>query len=155
MRKVDPVLNEQLQTLISSMGCELVGCELSSQGSRTLFRLYIDKPNGVTVDDCSLISRQVGAMLEVEGTFEGRYNLEVSSPGIDRPLFELSQFCHFVGSRVKLKLHTALNKSKQYKGVLLKVEGDDIYLQIEESAQELRVPFSMIEKANIIGDVRL
>lgn len=155
MRKVDPALYEQLQTLISSMGFELVGCDLSSQGRNTLFRLYIDSPNGVTVDNCSQVSRQVGAMLDVEGMFSGGYRLEVSSPGIDRPLFELAHFCRFIGSRVKLRLHMPIDQCKQYKGVLLKVEGNDIYLKVDESERELRVPFSMIDKANIIGDVRL
>src|SRR3990167_3841388 len=155
MRKVDPVLYEQLQTLISSMGFELVGCDLSSQGRNTLFRLYIDSQNGVTVDNCSLVSRQVGAMLDVEDAFSGAYRLEVSSPGIDRPLFELAHFCRFIGSRVKLRLHMPINQCKAYKGVLLKVEGNDIYLKVDESEQELKVPFSMIDKANIIGDVRL
>ena len=155
MRKVDPALQAKLETIISSMGFELVGCETLPQGRRILFRIYIDSKNGVTVDDCSKISRQVGAMIDVEGYFSGGYNLEVSSPGIDRPLFELSHYGRFIGSRVRLKLHVPINQCKQYKGVLLKVDGQDIYLLDDASQQELKVPYSVIEKANIIGDVRL
>lgn len=154
MRKIDPVLHEQLVTLITSMGYELVGCELQPQGRQMTFRMYIDGKNGVTLEDCSLVSHQVSAMLDVMDPIQARYSLEVSSPGIDRPLFEIEHFQRFVGSKVKIKLYSPINQRRQFKGVLSRVEGTDIYLQIEEAEEEVKLPFSAIEKANLIGEVR-
>lgn len=155
MRKIDPVLNERLATLIRSMGCELVGCEMIPQGRRIVFRIFIDKENGVTVDDCSKVSSQVGAMFAVEDPIPGGYALEVSSPGIDRPLFELEHYCRFVGKRVKIKLHVAINQRRQFSGTLLRVEGEDIYLLVDDSQQEIKLPYSAIDKANLVGEIHL
>lgn len=154
MRKIDPVLHERLVTLISSMGYELVGGELFSQGGRTIFRIYIDSEKGVTVDDCSRVSYQVSAMMDVEDPIESRYSLEVSSPGIDRPLFEIEHFHKYIGKQVKIRLYSPINQRRQYKGILQRVEGEDIYLLVEELGQEVIVPFSSIEKANLISDIR-
>lgn len=155
MRKIDPVLHDKLETLISSMGYELVGCEMSSQGRQTVFRIFIDKENGVTVGDCSLVSRQVGAMLDVDDLLTGRYFLEVSSPGIDRPLFELAHFQKQIGHRVKIKLAAAIQQRKQIKGQLLRVDEDNVYVLLDDTNEEICLPFSYIEKANVIGEVKL
>jgi ribosome maturation factor RimP len=155
MRKIDPVLNERLAQLIGSMGYELVGCEMLPQGRQMIFRIYIDSPKGVTVDDCSLVSRQVGAMLDVEDPFQSRYALEVSSPGIDRPLFEIEHFRKQVGKRVKMKLYSPVDQRRQFKGVLLRVEGEDIYLLTDDTEQEVKLSYSMIEKANLIGEIKI
>lgn len=155
MRKIDPVLHERLATLIRSMGYELIGCEWLSQGRQAVFRIYVDKENGITVDDCSQVSYQVGAMLDVEDLVPGNYALEVSSPGIDRPLFEIAHYRKYIGRQVKVKLHLSINQRRQYKGILQRVEGDDIYLLVDGCEQEVKLPFSAIEKANLIGDIRL
>ncbi|EKD70046.1 MAG: hypothetical protein ACD_46C00661G0003 [uncultured bacterium] len=155
MRKIDLALQERLATLISSMGYELVGCELSPQGRNMIFRIFIDKENGVTLDDCSTVSHQVSAMLDVEDPFTGRYSLEISSPGIDRPLFELKHYQKYIGSAVRIKLKAAILQRKQYKGRLLRVEGDNIVILVNETDQEVSLPFSAIEKANVIGEVKI
>lgn len=154
MRKIDPVLHERLVTLISSMGYELVGCELLSQGRQTIFRIYIDSERGVTVEDCSRVSRQVSAMMDVEDPIQSGYSLEVSSPGVDRPLFEIEHFRRYIGKQVKIRLHSPINQRRQYKGILQRVEGEDITLLVEELEHEVIVPFSLIEKANLISDIR-
>src|SRR5579871_2080700 len=118
MRKVDPVLQEKLVKLVSSMGYELVGCEAFSQGQQTVFRIYIDGKNGVTVDDCSKVSRQISAMMDVEDLVQSRYTLEVSSPGINRPLFTIEHYHKYVGSRVKIRLYVSIDGRKQFKGLL-------------------------------------
>lgn len=155
MRKIDPVLHERLVTLISSMGYELVGCELLPQGRQVLFRIYIDSPGGVTVDDCSKVSYQVSAMMDVEDPIQGSYSLEVSSPGIDRPLFELEQYQRYIGKRVKIRLYSPVNQRRQFKGVLQSVQGEDIYLLTDETKEAVKLPFSLIEKANLIGDIKI
>ncbi|TAK75646.1 MAG: ribosome maturation factor RimP [Gammaproteobacteria bacterium] len=154
MRKIDPALHDKLVTLINSMGYEMVGGELFPQGGATIFRIYIDRPTGVTLDDCSLVSRQVSAMMDVEDPVRGRYVLEVSSPGVNRPLFELEHYRKFIGHRVKIRLHAPVHERRQFKGVLTRVEGDEIYLLIDDSTQEVSLPFSAIEKANLIEDIR-
>ncbi len=154
MRKIDPVLHERLATLINSMGYELVGCEIQSSSRQTLFRIYIDKEGtGVTANDCSLVSRQVSAMFDVEEPLSGRYLLEVSSPGIDRPLFELDHYRRFVGKQIRIRLYTAINGQRQYRGELERVEGEDLYILVTGSEQALKVPFSTIDKGNLIGDI--
>ena len=155
MRKIDPVLHERLRTLINAMGFELVGCEMLPQGGRMLFRIFIDSDTGVTVDNCSQVSHQVSAMMDVEDPIQGRYTLEVSSPGIDRPLFEIGHYQKFVGKRAKIKLYSPINKRRQFKGILLRVEGEDIYLLEDDLAKEVKLPFSDIEKANLIGDIKI
>jgi ribosome maturation factor RimP len=154
MKKIDPGLYERLATLISGMGYELVGCELVPQGGHLVFRLFIDKQNGVTIDDCSRVSHQVSAMLDVEDPIPGRYSLEVSSPGIDRPLFEIGHYQKYIGQRIKIRLYVPINNRRQFKGILLRVEGEDITLLVDDLLQEVTLPFSAIEKANLVGDVQ-
>lgn len=157
MRKIDPALHERLTTLIESMGYELVGCEQCPQGRQMVFRIFIDGSDGtkqVTLDDCSRVSRQVSAMMDVEEPIHSRYLLEVSSPGIDRPLFELKHYQRFIGSRVKIKLHTPTNQRRQYKGILKRVEGEDIYLLEDDSEKEVMLTFSNIDKANVVGEIK-
>ncbi len=154
MRKIDPALHEKLVTLIQSMGYELVGGELFPQGGTTIFRIYIDSPTGVTLDDCSRVSLQVSAMMDVEDPVRGNYVLEVSSPGVNRPLFELEHYRKFIGRRVKIRLRSLINERRQYKGTLTRVEGDNICLLMDDSTQEVSLPFSAIEKANLIEDIR-
>ena len=155
MRKIDPVLKERLITLLGSMGYELVGCELLPQGKQVLFRIYIDAPGGVTVDDCSKVSYQVSAMLDVEDPIQGSYSLEVSSPGIDRPLYELEHYQKYIGKQVKIRLYSPVNQRRQFKGVLQRVQGEDIYLLTDEAKEAIKLPFSLIEKANLIGDIKI
>lgn len=153
MKKIDPVLHERLQTLIGGMGYELVGCELRPQGRRALFRIYIDKKGGVTLDDCSRVSRQVSAMMDVEDPIVGGYVLEVSSPGVDRPLFVIEHFKQYVGSVIKIRLDQPINQRRQYQGILKRVEGENIYLWLEDKQQEIKLSFSSIERANVVGDI--
>jgi ribosome maturation factor RimP len=120
-----------------------------------IFRIYIDSPKGVTVDDCSRVSRQVGAMMDVEDPFESRYALEVSSPGIDRPLFEIEHYRKYIGKRIKLKLYSPVNQRRQFKGVLQRVEGEDIFLLVDDTEQEVKLSYSMIEKASLVGEISI
>ena len=145
-----------MATLIASMGYELLGCELSPQGRQMVFRIFLDgkeadKP--VTLDDCSRVSRQLSAMLDVEDPIQSRYVLEISSPGIDRPLFEIRHYQRFVGSEVKIRLYTPMDQRRQYKGILLKVVGEDIHLLVD-GEKETVIPFPAIEKANVIGNIK-
>jgi len=153
MRNISTELRNNLNTLIGSMGYEFVGCELAQPGRQTVLRIYIDSATGVTIDDCSKVSRQISAMLDVENPVQGQYLLEVSSPGIDRPLFTMADYQKYIGRQVKIRLHSPINQRRQFSGLLKLVEGDNIYLQVEDT--EVILAFSNIAKANIIAEVRL
>lgn len=158
MRKLDSVLHDRLKSLITSMGYDYVGAEMQQQGQTTVFRIFIDslpesEKTGVTADDCSLVSRQVSAMLDVEDFMQGRYILELSSPGLDRPLYEIEHFVKFVGSNISLRLHMPLDGRRQFKGLLERVDGEDIYLLVDGIEQAFKLPYHTIEKANLIASI--
>jgi Uncharacterized protein conserved in bacteria len=103
-------LEELLEPVVESMGCELWGLEYFAQGRKSMLRIYIDKkPDGVLVEDCESISRQISSVLDVEDPITGEYTLEVSSPGMDRPLFKLKQFSEYVGETIAIKLRVGFD----------------------------------------------
>jgi ribosome maturation factor RimP len=153
MKKLNPTLSEKLNSLLESMGYEFVGGEMLSQGQYSTLRIYIDSEKGVTIDDCSQVSRQLSAMLDVESPMQSRYTLEVSSPGIDRPLFTLAHFEKQVGKTVRIKLSVPVNKRRQYKGLVTKVLEGQIYLLEDGVKQAVEIPFSAIDKANVVGEI--
>jgi ribosome maturation factor RimP len=133
------------------MGYEFVGCEYHGQGRYSVLRIYIDNQNGVTLDDCSKVSQQVSAVLDVEDPIHGRYSLEVSSPGLDRPLFEITHYQKQIGNRIKLRLFTPVQNQRNFVGVLLRVEENTIYLLV--NGEEKKLSFFDIEKANVVADI--
>jgi ribosome maturation factor RimP len=152
MAHVEMTLQDRLATLVTAMGYEFVGYELRSHGRSALLRIYIDKESGITLGDCSRVSHQVSAMLDVEDPIEGEYQLEISSPGLDRPLFGIAQFRKFIGSRIKVRMHNPLNNQRNFVGVLQQVDDvDDIHLLID--TEEVVLPFSGIEKARVIPEL--
>ena len=113
-----PEIARLLEPSISALGYELVAVELAGSGPDRVLRVYIDHPDGITVDDCADASRQVSAVLDVEDPISGSYVLEVSSPGLDRPLVKVADFERFKGSLVKLRSGWALaqeaNQAKKF-----------------------------------------
>ncbi len=150
MKDSESTLQDLLASVVETMGYEFVGCELHSQGRSSVLRVYIDKEAGVTIDDCTLVSRQVSAMLDVENPIQGKYMLELSSPGLNRPLFELAHYQKFIGSRIKVRLNVPIENRRNFEGVLQRVEGNDIILFVDEA--EVILSFSNIEKAKLIAD---
>jgi len=151
VRDVESPLQDRLASVVNAMGYEFVGCELHRQGRGSVLRVYIDSEKGITVDDCSKVSYQVSAMLDVEDPIQGQYTLEISSPGIDRPLFEIAHYRKFLGNRVKIRLHNPIEGRRNFVGMLLRVEDSDIHLSVDD--EEVIVPFASIEKAKLTGDV--
>ena len=142
------LVTELIDTTIQALGLELWGVELLQQGKYSLLRIYIEREEGVTIEDCEKVSRQVSALLDVEDPIAGEYTLEVSSPGMDRPLFTVEQYSQYVGSEVDLKLRRPLDGRRKFKGQILKVSGDVVGLSVEGSEYDLE--FSDIEKASIV-----
>ena len=143
---------EQLQAMLApvveSLGYECWGVEFISQGRHSLLRVYIDHANGILVDDCEAVSRQVSAVLDVEDPISSEYTLEVSSPGMDRPLFTLDQFAKHVGEQVKIKLRSPFDGRRNFQGLLRGVEDQDVVVLVDD--HEYLLPIDLIDKANII-----
>ena len=142
------LVTELIDTTIQSLGLDLWGVELLQQGKYSLLRIYIEREEGVTIEDCEKVSRQVGALLDVEDPIAGEYTLEVSSPGMDRPLFSIGHYSKYVGSEVDLKLRRPTDGRRKFKGQIIKVSGGIVGLLVEGSKYNLE--FSDIEKANIV-----
>lgn len=151
MARKDQQITEMLQVTVTALGFELWGVEYLSQGRHSLVRIYIDsgsdKGRGINVDDCALVSAQVSAVLDVEDPVQGEYTLEVSSPGMDRLLFELEQYSDYVGEVLELRLRSAFDGRRRFKGLLKGIEGEDIVLQVDD--HEYLLPHSAIEKARV------
>lgn len=143
---------EQLQAMLApvveSLGYQCWGVEFISQGRHSVLRIYIDHANGILVDDCEAVSRQVSALLDVEDPISSEYTLEVSSPGMDRPLFTLEQFAAHVGEQVKIKLRSPFEGRRNFQGLLRGVEEQDVVVLVDD--HEFLLPIDLIDKANII-----
>lgn len=142
------LVTELIDTTIQALGLDLWGVELLQQGKYSLLRIYIEREEGVTIEDCEKVSRQVSALLDVEDPIAGEYTLEVSSPGMDRPLFSIEHYSQYVGSEVDLKLRRPIDGRRKFKGQIIKVSGDIVGLLVEGSEYDLE--FSDIEKASIV-----
>ena len=148
MAAVDSTLKALLQPVVEALGCELWGLQLESGGKRKLLRIYIDREEGIGVEDCERVSRQSGAVLDVEDAISGEYVLEVSSPGMDRPLYELGQYERYIGEDVSLRLRFAYDGRRNFKGRLVGVDGDEIVLVVADT--EYLFPVEGIDKANVV-----
>lgn len=144
--------DQQLQALVApavtALGFELWGVEYITRGREVLLRVYIDHEEGVDIDDCAAVSRQVSALLDVEDPIQGEYVLEVSSPGMDRPLFTLDQFVRFSGEQVKVKLRAPFEGRRNFSGRLVGVEGDEVVLVVGD--EEYLLPIELIDKAHVV-----
>ena len=147
MATKDQQIADMLQTTIEALGFELWGVEYLSQGRHSVVRIYIDAENGISVDDCALVSEQVGSVFDVEDPITGEYTLEVSSPGMDRLLFKLEQYPAYVGETVELRLRSAFEGRRKFKGILKGIEGEDVVVQVDD--HEFLLPHGAIEKARI------
>jgi ribosome maturation factor RimP len=148
MRTAPANVQNLIEPVISALGYELVGVEYLSQGRRSLLRIYIDHTDGINVHDCERVSHQVNGVLDVEDVIRGQYTLEVSSPGLDRPLFTKEQFQRYIGSEVNIRLSIAQQGRKKFKGILRGIDDTNVFLNVDE--EEISLPFNAIEKANLV-----
>jgi ribosome maturation factor RimP len=141
-------LEALLAPVVVEQGCELWGLEYFQQGRRSALRLYIDAKDGITVDDCERVSRQVSAVLDVEDPIAGAYMLEVSSPGMDRPLFRPEQFLRYVGALIAVRLRAPYEGRRKFQGVMRGIEEGELILQVGDT--EYLLPMEGIDKANVV-----
>lgn len=149
--QTDPKLRALLEPTVNMLGCELVAIEYFSQANRQILRVYIDKESGITVDDCERVSHQISGVLDVEDAIDGRYVLEVSSPGLDRPLGDARDFERFSGHEVRLRTDVPVNGQRNFKGLLRGLRGGQVVLEMD--GQEVALPLERVEKARLVPDI--
>ncbi|WJV63153.1 ribosome maturation factor RimP [Pectobacteriaceae bacterium CE70] len=147
MSTLEQKLTEMISAPVEALGYELVGIEFI-RGRQSTLRIYIDSDDGITVDDCADVSHQVSAVLDVEDPISVAYNLEVSSPGLDRPLFTADHYVHFIGEEVIVVLRMAVQNRRKWQGVIKSVEGEMISVTVEGKDEVFAL--SNIQKANLV-----
>ncbi|MFO7568892.1 MAG: ribosome maturation factor RimP [Smithellaceae bacterium] len=137
-----------------SEGTELIHVECVKMNARWVFRLFLDKEGGVTLDDCSAVSNQLGDILDVHDLSHGPYTLEVSSPGIDRPISRDADFERFKGEKIKLKTQIKIDGTKNFQGTLVDFleENGRMVVRLDVAGKIINVPKSEIAKANLADD---
>jgi len=146
-------LTSLLEPAVQALGYELVGIEFLPQGRHSLLRIYIDAEAGIRIEDCERVSHQVSGILEVEDPVAGQYTLEVSSPGLDRPLFKAEHYVRFMGSKVKLRLRRAVAGRRNISGVIGAVNDAQVTVHDEMSDETIIINLEEIDKANLIAEV--
>lgn len=144
---------KQLDTLLAPalthLGYEYWGCEQRQEGARSIFCIYMDKPGGVNLDDCAKASAELSALLEAEGDLNLAYVLEVSSPGIERPLFSLMQYQRFIGEMVSIKLHEKMAERRSWQGILTAVTDKEVIITVDDTPYS--IPFINIVKGHLVA----
>lgn len=141
-------LTDLIAPVVASLDCELWGLEYLTQGRYTTLRIFIDGPQGVSLDDCEKVSRQISAVLDVEDPIDGEYTLEVSSPGLDRPLYTEAQYARYIGETVSLRMRIAQAGRRRFKGVISAVENGELVLAFDN--QTVRLHIDAIDKGNLV-----
>lgn len=158
------LLDDIIRPVVEGLGYECWGIEFLSQGKHSMLRVYIEskdaeanktvgedgkeRESGIELGDCETVSRQLSAVLDVEDPINGDYTLEVSSPGMDRALYELAHYERFKGHQVALRLRMPFEGRRKFNGLLKGVEGNDVIVQVDQ--EEYLFPVEGIEKANIV-----
>jgi len=142
-----PHIEDLLLPGAEALGYEIVSVELSG-GDTSIVRVYIDSESGVNVSDCAKASRQFSAILDVEDPISNRYTLEVSSPGMDRPLAKPVHFKEVVGQDVKIKMTTLVNGRRRFSGEL--IEANDEFVVVEVDGEQSELPYDEMDRARLV-----
>jgi ribosome maturation factor RimP len=156
-------IREIADRVAASSGLEVVEVELRGGGKARMLRIVIDKPAGVTHEDCANLSREVGTILDVEDAISGAYTLEVSSPGLDRKLIRPADYERFTGSRVKLTTQQPVNGNRHFEGRLESFKQGRLTLDLsaarkkrrpdQTAAEKLEIDLANVEKANLVPEI--
>jgi ribosome maturation factor RimP len=150
MKQAPEHLVNLIEPIVEGLGYECVGIEYNPHPKHGLLRIYIDSENGILLDDCTRVSHQISGVLDVEDPIQGNYQLEISSPGEDRPFFKISQFERYIGSTILVNLFKPLAGRRKITGRIEKVTDDIVTLQ--EGDQVFEVPFSAMSKARLVPE---
>lgn len=150
MKQAPEHLVNLIEPIVEGLGYECVGIDYNPHPKHGSLRIYIDSENGILVEDCAKVSHQVSGVLDVEDPIPGYYQLEISSPGADRPFFKASQFEKYIGAQAHCVLYKAINGRRKITGLIIKLEGEVVTLQ--EGEQLYEVPFSAMSKARLVPE---
>lgn len=148
MRRASTEIVELIEPVVSGLGYEFVGAEFGQTENGQTLRIYIDKPQGIVIDDCAIVSRQLNAVMDVEDAISSKYLLEVSSPGIDRPLFTPEHFAKNVDGLVKLKLLSGVDGRRNFKGKLISANCDEAVVEVD--GLDYLIPLNDIAEAYLL-----
>ncbi|MGB5833460.1 MAG: ribosome maturation factor RimP [Thiohalocapsa sp.] len=151
MQAANPAVTALIETVVGPMGYEPVGVEfVQGPAGSAVLRVYIDHEDGIKLEDCETVSRQLSSVFDVEDPIPGRYDLEVSSPGLDRPLFKIEHFDRFSGERARIRLVSKLDGRRRFEGVLAGTDGSRVLLDAD--GERLELPHELIETARLIPE---
>ncbi len=152
MAKITDKIIDLINPVIGDMGYELVGVEYVASGKHSILRVYIDIDNGIGIEDCEKVSRQLSAIFDVEDPISGQYNLEVSSPGIERPLFHIGHYQRFLGNDIKLRTVRPIDGQRKFSGTIGSVSEVNNTIELVTELGPVTLDIDMIEKANLVAD---
>lgn len=150
MASLQERLEQMLEPVIVSLGCELLLLEYSPSPKNAMLRLYIDAPAGITLEDCERVSKEVAGVMDVEDPIRSAYRLEVSSPGLDRPLVKPAHFQRFVGQQAKVQLMAPINGRRRFIGAIVSADADIVRIETEQGIAE--IPLAEIDRARLVPD---
>ncbi len=148
MPEIKEVLKQRLLPLIKEEDLELVELDLVGKPPHYILRIFVDKVGGVNVEECAGLSRSLSDYLDTEDLIQGRYTLEVSSPGLERPLLSLDDFRRKIGEQVKVELKSPLDEKKEIKGEIVEVRENEVVIALEDEVKT--IPWDRIDKGRII-----
>ena len=143
-----------IKKTIEGLGFELWGLESSRAKSELQIRIFIDQPEGVKIEDCELVWRQINDVLCVDGAIKGDFSLEVSSPGVNRKFYHSRQYKRFVGSLVRIRLKNIIDGSRNVKAIIKDATNDTLYLSTEGD-DDIKISFDNIDKAQLVGKLSI
>ena len=149
-RTVQNRLDDIVKNTVEGLGFELWGYEYRPHSESALLRVFIEKEQGISVDDCASVSRQIGAVLDVENIIPVAYILEVSSPGMDRVLFKAEQYQDYIGESLKIRTRTRLDDRRNFKGLLVSASKSVVTIKVDN--QEFEIPYESIDRARLVLD---
>ena len=145
-------LEALIEPVVESFDCQLWGIDYRPMNKSALLRVFIDRPDGVTLDHCSQVSYQLSGLLDVEDPIEVPYTLEVSSPGIERPLLRLQHYQDHIGHEAKVRLKWPVEGSRNFRGVIAAVGDDEITMDVDD--QQIVFPFDAVSRGRLIVDMQ-
>ena len=143
-------LDNLVKNTVEGLGYQVWGYEYRPHSESALLRIFIEKEGGISIEDCANVSRQLGAVLDVENIIPVAYVLEVSSPGMDRVLFTPEQYQDYIGEKIKLRTHTPIEERRNFKGYLIKTSDSIVTIKVDN--QEFEIPFESIDRARLVLD---
>jgi ribosome maturation factor RimP len=150
--EVEGRIREIAEKVAADHGLELVHADVGVIGRSAAVRLFIDKPGGVTHEDCSTVSHHVGTLLDVEDYISSAYTLEVSSPGLERGLYKRADYERFSGHMAKMKVREPVGGQRNFRGRIVGVEGDAVVFD-DKTSGKVKIPLGVVAKANLEIDV--